>query len=144
MKEKRPVVGVGIIVIQNNQVLFGKRKNSHGAGLWAPPGGHLEFGETVKECTIRELKEETNLTAEKVVYTEWTNDVMENDKHYVTLFMMVPQFSGELKTLEPHKCEGWKWFDIGNFPSPLFGSIYSLIEKDFFNQFPSNTKNIPI
>ncbi len=51
-------VGIGVIVYQDNNVLLGKRKNSHGHGQWALPGGHLEFGETPEQCTIREVKQE--------------------------------------------------------------------------------------
>jgi 8-oxo-dGTP diphosphatase len=43
LEEKRPKVGVGIIVLQEGKVLLGKRKNSHGEGTWAFGGGHLEW-----------------------------------------------------------------------------------------------------
>ena len=64
---ERPKVGVGVIVLSNGRVLFGKRKGAHGTGCWATPGGHLEFGETVEECAKRELLEETGLKATSVV-----------------------------------------------------------------------------
>lgn len=59
--DNRPKVGVGVIVIKNNKVLLGKRKNSHGQGTWCFPGGHLEFNESWKNCAIRETKEETDV-----------------------------------------------------------------------------------
>ena len=58
-----PRIGVAAFVIKENKVLLGLRKGAHGAMLWATPGGHLEFGESVIECATRELREETGLKA---------------------------------------------------------------------------------
>lgn len=46
--EKRPYIGVAVIVVRDGRVLLGKRKNAHGAGTWQFPGGHLEYGESIK------------------------------------------------------------------------------------------------
>ena len=51
--EKQVRVGVGVIIRKNDQVLLGERKGAHGEGTWAFPGGHLEFGETLVECSLR-------------------------------------------------------------------------------------------
>lgn len=58
---ERPKVGVGVIVLKEKKLLLGQRKGSHSQGEWAPPGGHLEFGEEVAACAKRELLEETGL-----------------------------------------------------------------------------------
>lgn len=126
---QRPRVGVGVGVIKNNQILLGKRKGSHGAGTWCFPGGHLEFGEDVGECARRELAEETGLKALSLHSGPWVSNIIEGDKHYVTLFVFVNKFEGNLQLLEPNKCEEWIWFDCNALPSPLFPTIASLIEK---------------
>ena len=56
-----PLVGIGIMILRNNKILMLKRKGSHGSGEWNLPGGHLEFGETISNCVIREVFEETGL-----------------------------------------------------------------------------------
>ena len=58
---KKPIVGVGAIILDGDQILLEKRKNSPGRGKWAVPGGLVEIGETAEEAVIREVKEETGL-----------------------------------------------------------------------------------
>ncbi|HAB98411.1 MAG TPA: DNA mismatch repair protein MutT [Parachlamydiales bacterium] len=125
----RPKVGVGVIVFREGKILLGKRKGSHVEGAWATPGGHLEFGETVEECACRELLEETGLKALSWRLGPWVNDVMEQTKHYVTLFVFVDEVEGDVQLLEPDKCEGWQWFAPHSIPSPLFPSVQSLMKK---------------
>lgn len=129
IEKKRPKVGVGLTVVQNGRLLVGKRKGAHGAGEWAFAGGHLEFGESVEECARRELAEETGLKALSIRLGPWTADIIEKDKHYITLFVFIDDFEGELQLMEPHKCEGWHWFAWEEFPTPLFAPVSSLIEK---------------
>ena len=43
----------------NNQILLIKRRDN---GLWAAPAGGLELGESVYDCLVREVREETGLT----------------------------------------------------------------------------------
>lgn len=138
----RPKIGVGVIVIQDNKVLFGKRIGSHGGGLWSFPGGHLEFGETPEECAQRELLEETGLIASSVARGPWVNNFFYPDKHYVTLFIFVREFTGTIANLEPHKCEGWEWFAWDNLPTPLFSTISELIKIEGINSLMSSSSII--
>lgn len=126
---ERPKVGVGVIVVSEGKVLLGKRKGSHGAGYSAAAGGHLEFGETVEECAKRELLEETGLEATSLILGPWTNNVIDGTKHYITLFVFVNQFIGEVVLKEPEKCEGWHWFHWNEIPTPLFPSVAHLIQQ---------------
>ena len=137
----RPKVGVGVLVIQNGQLLLGERVNAHGSGTWSSPGGHLEYGESPIQCAIRELKEETGLVARDVVSGPWTNDFFEAEgKHYITLFMVVKRFEGMPTVMEPDKSLSWKWFDCDDLPQPLFlpdrnlhktGFLETLFLRDF-------------
>ena len=49
------------MIFREGKVLIGKRKSKLGKGEWGFPGGHLEHGETLIGCAIRETKEETGL-----------------------------------------------------------------------------------
>ncbi|HEX2582800.1 MAG TPA: NUDIX domain-containing protein [Chlamydiales bacterium] len=129
MEQKRPLIGVAAVALQKGQVLLGKRKGAHGAGLWSSPGGHLEFGETVEACAARELFEETGLRALSFRLGPWVENVIDKDKHYITLVVFIDRFEGELQLLEPEKCEGWQWFDWNELPSPLFAPVESLFQK---------------
>ena len=55
INQQTPRVGVGVIVVNGNTVLLGKRMGAHGVGSWSFPGGHLEWGEEVEACTSLHL-----------------------------------------------------------------------------------------
>jgi 8-oxo-dGTP diphosphatase len=130
--ENIPKVGIGVLIVKNGKVLFGKRKNAHGKGSWCLPGGHLEFNESWEECAIRETLEETGLKIKNIHFVTATNDIFSVEKkHYVTIFMKADYESGELKIMEPEKCEQWEWFDWNNPPQPLFIPQQNLIKQGY-------------
>ncbi|MET3193929.1 NUDIX hydrolase [Bacillus sp. OAE603] len=49
----------GICINESNQVLMVLQGASDEKKLWSVPSGGLEIGETLEECCIRELREET-------------------------------------------------------------------------------------
>ncbi|MCK8120174.1 NUDIX hydrolase [Pseudoalteromonas sp. 2CM32C] len=117
-------VGVAVIIMRQNTILLGERIGAHGANTWATPGGHLEFGESVEQCAIREVFEETGLNVSQITKLDFTNDIFSaENKHYITLYVKADYDGGEPVLNEPNKCIQWRWCDINNLPSPLFTSL---------------------
>jgi 8-oxo-dGTP diphosphatase len=135
--KERPTVGIGVCIIKDGKVLLGKRTSSHGDGSWSFPGGHLEMYETWENCAKREVLEETDLKIKNTRFAGVTNDIFpEEEKHYITLFIIADYDSGKLKTMEPEKCSEWDRFSWGELPQPLFRPICNLIEQGFDPRVP--------
>ena len=129
---KRPLIGVAVIVIKDDRVLLGKRKNSHGADTWAFPGGHLEFNESITDCAVREVFEETGLSIKNLRCGPYTNDIFTaENKHYVTLFVTADHDSGTPEVKEPHKCKKWEWSEWPPRLQPHFLPIQNLLNQNF-------------
>jgi 8-oxo-dGTP diphosphatase len=130
--ERRPHVGVGVLVVRGRRVLLGERLGAHGAGTWALPGGHLEYGEDPMACARRELREETGLEASQLIPGPYTSNIFEaENRHYVTLFVVAMEVRGEPILREPAKCVQWEWFLWPTLPSPLFAPLQSLREQGY-------------
>jgi 8-oxo-dGTP diphosphatase len=52
---------VDAVILEQGGVYLIKRKNDPFKGMWALPGGFVEYGETVEHAVEREVKEETGL-----------------------------------------------------------------------------------
>ena len=61
---ERPIVGVLAVVLRGERALVVRRSNPPMPGRWGFPGGVLELGESVAAGAMRELYEETGITAE--------------------------------------------------------------------------------
>jgi len=75
----RPKVGVGVIIRKSGKILLLKRKESHGSGTWCPPGGHLEWNESLEGCARRESKEESGCNIKNIEFLAITNDFFKKE-----------------------------------------------------------------
>jgi 8-oxo-dGTP diphosphatase len=135
MKENNVKVGIGVFVFRDGKFLMQHRHGAHGAGTWAPPGGHLEFGESFEEVARREVREETSLEIKNIRFGAVTNDYFtKENKHYVTVWMLSDWKSGETRIMEPEKCLEQRWCTFSDVPSPLFLSWKRLMESEFIDK----------
>ncbi len=123
---KQPQVGIGVIITQEDQVLLMKRRNAHGDGTWSTPGGHLEYGESLEECVIRETKEKIGITITDVTFLAITNDVFEG-QHNITIWMAGRYVSGEPTMDAADEMSVVGWFSWDALPEPLFSSFENLL-----------------
>ena len=130
MNQNRPLVGVGVMLLKGNKVLLGQRKGRHGAGEYGGFGGHLENLESFEDCAKREMAEEVgkDIKIKNLRMQCITNLTKYAPKHYIDIGMVAEWVSGEAKTMEPSRIEGWGWYDLDDLPQPLFGTLTQYIE----------------
>ncbi len=58
---KRPLVGVGALILNRGRILMAQRGKEPLKGWWSLPGGALETGESLEAAVSREVLEETGL-----------------------------------------------------------------------------------
>lgn len=120
MEKPQVRVGIGVFVFKDGKFLLGQRKGSHGSGTWSIPGGHLEFGESFEETAVREVYEETGLHIKNVRFGAVTNDIlMDENKHYVSVWLLSDYGSGTERIMEPDKCNALEWHTFDDLPQPL-------------------------
>jgi 8-oxo-dGTP diphosphatase len=120
----RPLVGIAIVVRQDDKILLFKRQGSHAGGMWSVPGGHLEFGESFEDCARREVREEVGVEVTPPTFMAVTNDFIE-DKHYISIWMECSLLSGTPTICEPEKMTELCWRSPADLPEPLFEPCWS-------------------
>ena len=137
MAEKRQLkqVRVGVdffIVREDGKFLMTERIGSHGENTYQLAGEHLEFGETLGECALRETKKECGLDVINPVLIATTEDYFEKEeKHYITCFMKTKYIGGEPEVLEPHKTKDWWWVSWDKLPKNSFLPLLNLKKSGF-------------
>lgn len=64
--------------------------------FWAPPGGGLQFGESMEECLKREFQEETGLAIE-ILNFQFLCEFIQSPLHAIEAFFQVDIKEGSLR-----------------------------------------------
>lgn len=78
------------------RLLFGKRAVEPCLGAWALPGGFMEANESGEGCALREMAEETGLTARRACLLGVSTSRNRNNNGVLVLGYLVEEWQGDL------------------------------------------------
>ena len=147
----RPCVGL-MVVNTNGLVFVGQRVDrKKGQDAWQMPQGGIDKGETVRDAALRELTEETGITADLVTIESETNNWLPYDlpHHIVSKIWkgkyrgqeqkwVLLRFSGkddQINIVQPHQeFSTWKWISPKDLLAnivPFKRDVYAAVLEEF-------------
>ena len=135
---KRPLVGVGAIMLRRDRILMAQRGKEPLKGWWSLPGGAVEVGESLKNAVCREVREETGLEIEPLGVMEIFERIMHDDAgapeyHYVLIDYVCRVIGGKLFPGDDVCAVDWvKRADLHNLQ--ITEGTLGVIEKAFRNR----------
>ena len=112
----RPIVGVGAIIVEGEDVLIVRRGKPPRVGSWSIPGGGVRLGEDLEQACAREVREETGLEVEILTQGRVLNRVTRDEWgrvqfHYVLIDYVCRPTGGSLRAASD--ISEARWFPLG-------------------------------
>jgi len=105
VSQKRPAVGVGVVVLRvvagAQEVLLIRRGKAPWKGHWSIPGGHQEWGETVRAAAAREVLEETGVFVTNLRLVDVVDSISGASEHTVERHLTLVDFRADWAEGEP-------------------------------------------
>jgi len=111
---QRPIVGIGVVVIEDDRVLLICRGKEPRRGTWSLPGGAQELGKSVAKGAVREAKEETGLNIEIIGLLDVVDSIDADDSgavryHYTLVDFVARPIGGRIEASDD--AAEVRWFD---------------------------------
>ena len=125
-----------LILEKDEKVLLLRRYNTgYEDEKYTLPSGKVEDEETFTDAVIREGLEEANAQISKSnVNSVHILHRKKNDEIWIDNFFLCKKWSGEIKNMEPHKCDNIQWFDINNLPANIIPFVKFVLEQVFIHK----------
>lgn len=99
--EIAPKAAVSACLFRGSSVLLVERGKPPYTGLWSPPGGSIEAGETAAEAALREVAEETGLSGRLHGVCGVNDVILRDDADRLTGHYVILVFAGTAGDGEP-------------------------------------------
>lgn len=129
---QRPILGVGALVFEGDEILLVQRGKEPLADYWSLPGGAVETGERLEEALKREVLEETGLVVSvgsiATIFERIMPDAAGNcEYHYVLVDFYCTVVSGTPCAGDDSCAVGW--FPVGQLSElKLTSGTQSVVE----------------
>jgi mutator protein MutT len=112
---ERPIVAVGVLLLDGDRILLVQRAQPPQAGCWTVPGGAVEIGETLEQAALRELGEETGLGCTLGPIVEVLDRVVHDQAGRIEFHYVILDFIGSAPTGElgcGTGCQAVRWVGV--------------------------------
>lgn len=117
-----------LILNDNREVLFQKRKITNKPDMWAVPGGKVKIKERLEDAVVREVLEEHDINIRIFKYLQHT-EVIRPKNHYLYFTYLAELNDRTPKIMEPDKCSGIGFYSLDNLPEPMTSQTKNYVEK---------------
>ena len=116
------------IAVKDRRFLLIERGRAPAKGLWGPPSGFIEVGETPEEACLRELKEETGVSG-KIIKLVGVIRIEDKEVYGDMLVVRYLVEAGDEIVTPGDEVEDVKYFDINELPDHFARRFKEVIEE---------------
>lgn len=123
------VPAVYLVLVREGKILLARRlRTGYEDGKYSMVAGHVDGGETMREALVREAQEEAGIRIEPdqlkhaLTMHRWCGD-----HERVDLFFTAERWAGEIRNMEPDKCDDLAWFPLDGMPDNVIPYVREAI-----------------